>query len=247
MIIWSLLSMIGFGIVVRTLQTYQHLNLFTQKQIKWMRNIAFVTILFLNFIFQGHLLVLWVLQFVIFLSPWCLATFVQGYREKIIQEQMIPILDSLIISMRSGNSLRSAIERYTENSKPAVQMVLKEFIISLQYKKNREMMANSGKIRLFFDELQGIDELAHKQVERLRSFKRRLMTERNFRRKSSQALMQVKAQAWIMTGMYLFLLMYICYEFGFSKNATLIFFASIIFITGLFLVLRMGRRYEWKL
>ena len=247
MLIWSLLSMFGFGIVVRTLQTYEHLNLFPQKHIKWTRNIAFMSIFFLNYMFRQHPIALWVFQFVIFLSPWWLATFVQAYREKIIQNQMIPILDSLIISMRSGASLRSAVERYTDHCDPTAQLALKEFLVSLQYKKDREMMANSAKIRQFLDELQDIDDLQHKQIERLRAFKRRLMTERNFRQKSSQATIQIKAQAWIMTGMFSFLLVYISSEFGFYKNLPLIFFATVIFLAGLILVLRMGKSYVWKL
>jgi Flp pilus assembly protein TadB len=247
MLIWSLLSIIGFGIVVRTLKTYELLHLFKEKDLKWMRNLSLLSIIFLNFIFRSHIVALWIIQFVIFLSPWWLVMLVQVYREKIIHDQMLPILDSMIIFMRSGASLRSSLDRCMESGRPSVTMALKQFRLSLEYRKNRQAMSDNPKIHLFFDEIQSVDELTHRQVERLRALRRRLLIESKFRQKSRQATIQVKAQAWIMAVMYLLLLLYICHEFGFWKNSGLIFLSSVVFLVGFLLVLKMGRSYQWKI
>lgn len=247
MLIWSLLSMIGFGIALRTIKSYESLHLFSENILQRIRIVSAILILSFNFILRDHIVALWIIQFVIFLSPLWLSGIVQTIREKIIQEDMVAILDSLIIYMRSGVSLRVAIEKSSHGLKPATGLLLKEFSTSLQYRNNRNSMTENSSIRIFFDEIAEVDQIAHKQVDRLKAMKRRLLTERNFRRKSRQATVQIKTQAWIMAAMYGLLLVYVSCEFGFWKNSSIIFFSSAIFLMGLFFVLNMGRNYQWKL
>lgn len=247
MLIWSILSITGLGIAFRTFRICETHQLITQEAANRWRISVFLAITMIHFLLRNYLVALWITQFVIFLSPWWLVELLKSLRHKKLCDERIPILDFLISNMRSGHSLRTSLAEYGHHCKPMVGAALKEFITCLQFKKPWRSLVSHPQLDFFFEELSLIDGISHRQVDRLKILRQRLKTERNFRRKSSQATIQIRMQAWVMSLMYVGMLTYICLEFGFWSHSRLILMSTSLFLMGLILVLNIGRRYSWKI
>lgn len=246
MLIWSMCSVLGLWIAHRTLNDCENLRLFSEKKMMNLRLFIFLTVLVMNFLFRNHFLMLSLLSVFIFSSPFYLPKIIEFQREKQLKEQFVVIIDQIILSMKSGKSFRSAFLICLERQKKPVQYVLSEFMSALQYQKEIESMSKDRKIVFYFQELAQVDHSTHKPIDRLKALRRRLLIERNFRQKSRQALLQIRFQSWIITGMYLMVLLYVRFEFGMSGHLILILGSTFLFLIGLVCVQRMGRNYRWK-
>jgi Flp pilus assembly protein TadB len=247
MLIWSMLSIIGLWIVHRTLRTGEVLQIFSVEHAVRIRMISFLTVVGLNFLLRDVILLLSALNIVIFLSPWWVPMWIQRRRELLLKEQFVPILDQLIMSMKAGRGFRPSFQGCLERNTWHVRFVLKEFISALQYQKEITSIGRDPQIQLFFRELSQVDQSSHKPVDRLRALRRRLMMEKGFRQKSRQALLQVRFQSWIISGMYVLVLGYVQFDFGLRKHLGLVGFSSTLFLVGLITVQKMGRNYQWKI
>ncbi len=247
MLIWSALSIFGLWVVHRTLRTGEVLQIFSAEKTIQIRLFSFLTVVSLNFLLREVILLLTLLNIVIFLSPWWVPLWIQMKREQLLKQQFIPILDQLILSMKSGRGFRPAFQLCLERNSPHVRFAMTEFLSALQYQKEIKSLGDDPQIQLFFRELAQVDQSAHKPVDRMRALRRRLMMEKGFRQKSRQALLQVRFQSWIITGMYILVLGYVQMDFGIRKHLTLVLVSSLLFGLGLLVVQRMGRNYKWKI
>lgn len=247
MLIWSLLSIFGLWIAHRTLLKCEELQIFSTEQMIRLRVFIFLTVVVFNFLFRELVVLLFVLSSVIILSPWWVPKIIEHHRERLLREQFIPILDYLILSMKSGKAFRPAFKLCLERNIRPVQHTLNEFLSALQYQKETTNLSNDPKIKFFFQELALVDQSLHKPVDRLKALRRRLMIEKNFRQKSRQALLQVRFQSWIITGMFMMVLAYVQHDFGLKRHLGLVLTASGLFFLGLMIVQKMGRSYQWKI
>ena len=247
MFIWCVLSMFGLLVAHRTMSLCETLHLFSQTQLSSFRIFSFLTVVGINFLLRNNLTMLGGFNVVIFLSPWWCAHFIQRRRETLLKEQFVPILDNLILSMRAGRGFRQALQLCFEKNSSTTQVILKEFMSSLQYRKDMVGVTSDEQILLYFNELSQIDQSTHKPIERLRALRRRISMERNFRQKSRQALLQVRFQSWIISFMFLGLLIFVHHQFGLQKHGQLVLLTSGIFLIGLIWIQKAGRSYQWKL
>ncbi len=246
MLIWSLLSIFGLFVVHRTLGICEEQQLFTQKQMIKLRLISFLTVVVLNFLFKEIIFLLIGVSAAIFLSPWWVPHIIQKHRESQLKNQFIPLLDHLILSMKTGRGFRASLAMFIERNPPSVRFILQEFLSALQYQKEMNAISSDSKIQFYFRELHVVDQSGHKPVDRLRALRRRLMMEKTFRQKSRQALLQVRFQSWIISGMYFLILAYVQHDFGLRQHLQLVAVSGALFATGLIWVQRMGRSYQWK-
>jgi len=246
-VIWSLLSIFGLWCAHRTLLSLEDLQLFPGESLSKVRIVIFLMVIALNFLLREHFFLLWGIHVVIFLSPGWWPAFIQRRRELRVKRERTAILDFLIQSLCSGQGFRAAIRKYSQICAPPTAYMAKEFLSVLEYQKPLNELATEPQLILFFQELEQVDRSAHKTIDRLKALRRKLLMEKNFRQKSRQALLQVRFQSWIISGMYLFLLFYIHLEFGLARNKSLIFVSISFFTAGLLWVQKMGRTYRWKL
>lgn len=247
MLIWSSLSIFGLWIVHRTLLTTEDLQIFSSSHTNQLRVFSFLTVVMLNFLLRDLIVLLLLVNIVIFLSPWWVPSLIERHRERLLKEQFIPIIDNLILSMKSGNGFRPAFKKCLERNTKPVRYALNEFLSALQYQKEIQSLSQDPKITFFFQEIAMVDQSVHKPVDRLKALKRRLTIEKNFRQKSRQALLQVRFQAWIMTAMFLLVLAYVQQDFGIKNHLGLVGFSTFFFVTGLVIIQRMGKNYKWKI
>ncbi len=247
MLIWSALSLFGLWVVHRTLRTGEILQIFSAEKTIHIRVFSFLTVIVLNFLLREVIFLLTLVNIVIFLSPWWVPMWIQNKREQILKQQFIPILDQLILSMKSGKGFRPALQICLERNTHHIRYTLLEFVSALQYQKEIKSLGDDAQIQFFFRELALVDQSAHKPVDRMRALRRRLQMEKGFRQKSRQALLQVRFQSWIITGMYLLVLAYVQSDFGLRKHMGLVMGSALLFTVGLFVVQKMGRNYKWKI
>ncbi len=247
MLIWSALSIFGLWIVHRTLRTGESLQIFSTERAIQIRVFSFLTVVLFNFLLRDMIILLTALNIVIFLSPWWVPMGIQHKREQVLKQHFIPILDQLILSMKTGKGFRPALQICLERTSHHIRFTLLEFLSALQYQKEIKSLAHDPQIRFFFSELALVDQSAHKPIDRMKALRRRLMMEKGFRQKSRQALLQVRFQSWIMTGMYVLVLLYVQSDFGLQKLMGLVLISTTLFGTGLLVVQRMGRNYRWKI
>jgi Flp pilus assembly protein TadB len=247
MLIWSSLSLFGLLIVHRTLTECETLQIFSEQLMNRYRLFSFLTVVALNFLLRDFIFMLIALNIAIFLSPWWVPFLIQKHRESSLKKQFIPIVDGLILSMKSGKGFRPAVMTCGERSALTIQHTLKEFLSAIQYQKEIQSLSKDPKIVFFFQELMQVDQSAHKPVEKLKALRRRLVIEKNFRQKSRQALLQVRFQSWIISAMYLLVLGYVQHDFGLRTHLKLVLGSGFLFCIGLFVVQKMGRNYKWKI
>lgn len=247
MLVWSSLSLFGLWIAHRTLLTCEQLQIFSSSLMIRTRMFIFLTVVMSNFLFRDLIILLFAVNIVIFLSPWWVPPLIERHREQLLKKQFIPILDQLILTMKSGRGFRPSFQMCLERNNQAIQYTLNEFLSALQYQKETKSLSQDPKISLFFHELALIDQSAHRPVDRLKALRRRLMIEKSFQQKSRQALLQVRFQSWIISGMYLLVLAYVIHDYGIKKYLGLILVSSILFAAGLITVQKMGRGYQWKI
>jgi Flp pilus assembly protein TadB len=247
MLIWSALSIFGLWIVHRTLRIGETLQIFSVENAIHIRVFSFLTVVLFNFLLRDMIILLTTVNIVIFLSPWWVPMGIQRKREQLLKQHFIPILDQLILSMKTGKGFRSALQICLERTPHHIRFTLLEFLSALQYQKEITTLARDPQIRFFFAELALVDQSAHKPIDRMKALRRRLMMEKGFRQKSRQALLQVRFQSWIMAAMYILVLGYVQSDYGLRNLKSLVVISTTLFCLGLLVVQRMGRNYRWKI
>jgi Flp pilus assembly protein TadB len=247
MIIWPLISLIGLLFVDRTISDAETLRLFPKTATSYVRIPSFFALIVLNWLMHDHLLALWLLFIVVILTPMIAIRLIQSRREHDLKNDLIPILDNLTMAMRSGKGFRAALILCLTSREKSSQWAFQEFMSSMEYGKSMFQVSSDRQIIFFFTELALIDQVAHKQIERVKALRQRLFIEKNLRQRSRQALMQVKFQSGMISVMFAGLLAFVHFHFGIQNHQEIVFSALALFLPGLFWIHNIGKGYKWKL
>ncbi len=190
-------------------------------------------------------LAIWCYQLVMIITICCLPRWLQTHLESQLQRIVVPFLDHAILSIQSGNPLRNSVKESANSfvgwKKYELLKACSSLILS-----SEEINLQSDVLRRLFDEIGWIDRGRNKTLEQLRSLRWHYKVQEDFRRRSGQISQQTRIQAVIMTILYISLLLFNGFEFGFKEQLTLILFSVALFTTGLVLVFSIGRRLKWK-
>lgn len=247
MIIWPLISLIGLLFVDRTISDAETLRLFPKTSITGVRILSFFAVIVMNWLMHDHLLTLWLMFIAVILTPMIAVRLIRSRREQALKNEFIPILDNLTMAMRSGRGFRAALSLCLVSKVRSSQWTFQEFVSSLEYGKSMSQISKDRQIIFFFTELALIDQVAHKQIERLKALRQRLFIEKNLRQRSRQALVQVKFQSGMISLMFVGLLIFVHYQFGIHNHQQIVFTALALFLPGLFWIHNIGKGYRWKL
>jgi Flp pilus assembly protein TadB len=247
MFIWPFISIIGLMFVDRTIAEVEKLRLFPSASTSKLRILSFMVVIIMNWILKKQLLSLWMLVFVVFLTPSIAICLIRSQRELKLKSAFIPILDNIILAMRSGKGFISSLKCAVEYRGSRNLWAFQEFISSLEYSRDMAPLSGNKDILFFFKELKSIHQSGHKPIERVKALRQRLFIEKDLRLKSRQALLQVKFQSYMMALMFIGLLFFVHVQFGIQNHATLVLGAVFLFLPGLIWIKNMGRGYKWKL
>lgn len=244
MLLWGLISIFGLIIGHRSVNLAFQFQLFEKRKQDLIRLLVAFFILCINLSLRHHLQVLIISMFAVVMMPWLILLLLLNHRQGLFRPMSIEILDSVIVRMRSGYALKESF-LWAVSFKPHwIQKIYMEYLQASQFKTN---ITADKQVRWILDEIEKIQISKHKQIDRLKNLRRKLKTEENFRQKSRKALVQVKAQAIVLTVMY-FLLLIITIKFNSWKNLVApISISSALFVAGSIILLNIGKNYKWKL
>ncbi len=239
-----LICFFGYAIKIRLFSAlFDRFNLEKNIQTK-----VFAAILFFDLmiaIVVSSVLIIWcyhLLNIILFFfAPYWLETHLESQLQRIL----VPFLDHTILSIQTGIPLRNAAkesaQRFTGWKKYELLKACSSLILS-----SEQMNLQSGVLCHLFDEIRWIDQGRNKTLEQLKSLRWHYKVHEDFRRRSGQISQQTRIQAIVMTILYVCLLLFNGFEFGFADHLALILFSVALFSVGLILVFTIGRRLKWK-
>lgn|GEM_PF-3259785 len=246
-LMWILFSVFGLFTAVRTFNVCESQRIFPEKYAEPLAIFISALILALNFFLREHLLAQIFLQLGLFLTPAFLSRIIFFRREMHILKNFVSILDSVVIKMRVGASLRESLLSTASSQTVSTQFLLQEFVTLLSFDRPISELVSHPKLQKNFSELKKIDQQPHRAIERLKSLRRRLQMEKKLRQKSRKALLQARAQATILSVMYISLLIYSLWKYGWKSSGSVFAVSLMLFGVGSLWLWNLGRRFQWKI
>ncbi len=247
MFVWSLFSIIGVWIIHRTFDEFESLKVFSKKQFDFLNFLIYFLIILINFLLKKNFLILFLINILIFLAPFFIPIFIQKIRISRVKKEIIPCLDTIIMSMRSGKSFRQSIIDASGSSHIYMKLMLDEFLSSISFQKKPKTWSLDSEVNNFFGEIWTIERSTYRQVEMLLSFRRKISLINDFRQRSRQAMLQTRAQSMISAFIYGLVLIFVHFKFGLNRYPMMTFVSVLIFSAGFITTLKMGRSYKWKI
>ncbi len=166
-------------------------------------------------------------------------------REKRFKDTFSQFLDDIIIEMRAGQSFRSSLSKANEKTEPFVQQKIRKVIemirFSIPINETQEPFIGS-----ILEEFRRIDENSHNSLQRLLSFRHKLRVESDYRRRSGQAVLQIRAQAGVLIVLYFATALFVFTQLSIDKIGIEILLSFLLFFIGTAIVFMYGRGYKWK-
>lgn len=169
-----------------------------------------------------------------------------SYRERVFRREFEAWLNHLLLLMKTGMSLRAAVSQATEEAPASARIRLKE-VSDLVVFSPQSVGVSSRFVDRVVAELRRADQFPHFCLRQLEELRDRLVIETDFRRRSNQAQMQVRAQAAVLATLYLLVLVFILQTFGWRGHQELILLSVTMFAVGALWLLQVGRRFRWKI
>lgn len=240
----SILS-IGFYFVTRLQRYFSKffLNLALKRQKIFLIKLILFTALYL-FSHKNQIL-LWAFVFLIWIITGAMRKHCKLFLERRLQETALEFIDQCCLSTTGGNSLRNSLQRTFLQRNDWFSQQFKLMAQNIIF-SNKNLVEINGFMSEFRNELVRIEQSGHKINEQLKSLRRVLKIEINFRRKSRQILRNLYIQSFSLA------VLYICFIFFLSSQIDLLNYKKILilsmglFLSGFLLTFTAGRRIQWK-
>jgi Flp pilus assembly protein TadB len=187
---------------------------------------------------------LWFFFGIIFILLRFLPHFFSRYQEKLIQSQMLRLLDQLILGVQSGQSLRSSLVTMTRQESSLLRVSLENLVHAIVF-ENSSAGLKSESLKNLFEELSRIEKSQSKSADQLKSLRKNLKVLEDFRRRSGQVTLQIRMQSAISALLYAGLLFFMITQFGFYQHRGLIVASATLFFGGMVTVFVIGRKFQW--
>jgi len=160
-----------------------------------------------------------------------------------MRRQLPFIVSSLILGIGTGLSLRPALQRTAAHFGGYVGQKLRKLHDHLVLKAPLTQI--DPLLRDLQAALMSCEAEPHLTAQRLLGYRYKLVVEDKFRRKTAQALHQLRGQCYVLIVMYVITFSFVCSYFGFKEHARLMVISLVIFAGGIFLTLAQGRKITW--
>ena len=167
-------------------------------------------------------------------------------RRRRFRENYSLLVDQIVLHVRTGHSFREAIRKISDTSDAFVQQKLGEVIDHLTFPKPEVEFASDFFTREMIRSLREIDQTSYGGLRKLLALRHRLRIQNEFRRKSRAATAQIRVQALVLAILYGLVLIFTLRNEDIHSIAGELAISIPLFLIGLGLVLRTGRRYVWK-
>lgn len=243
-----LILVIGFVFIYRTIT----IILVVQKFPQAFLNLFFKSLIYFNLMMSmtTWFVPIYLIAMVILLEIFLLLNMellFNLYLKHKFEAELIIFIDEIILTMSTGRSFRDAFVSICQQNESYFIKKILEIHKSSQHNTINDIKNWQGEPKFLnlWHLFQSIEQNTHKQLEKLRAYRRQLHWEQNFRRKSMQATSQVKAQAFILSILYIALLIYVLKTTG-GNIIRWILISLILYLTGLLSLYILGKRKPWK-
>ncbi len=164
--------------------------------------------------------------------------------QQLIATHQRDLIENVILTMRSGKSFRTALgEASTDLQDGPLARLLRPWVSSLTIHKQPPSAP------LWWSEmateLLAIDQQSHQALGRLQNWRTRLKFTADFKRRVGQVKVQVRLQAFVISGIYLALLAFTLARGAWNENSFLVGASLALFFLGLGLIMQLGKRIKW--
>jgi len=247
LLITFLLSISGSLLIVKT---FHH---WIQKRIVLSRDetlfIPFTLILVSFFVFlcrKNHAALIFCLmgtELFAFFVP----LFVEIWRRRQFEQNLLMGLDSLLMSLRSGHSFSEALADICRDSRAKnAGFYFVEICRLVHSKQERAPLSPSELIQTVFLEFLTLSRTSHRVVERLKSFRHSLALQFKIQRKSKAATLQARGQSFVMVVLFSGALVHLFGQERLQELQGILIPAILLFSVGTFWVHRLGGAIKWK-
>lgn len=238
------ISSLGYALVHRFFSSMAREFAFSQQLVRYfsISNLVVISILTASSVSAPTL---WLFIGILLITLKFFPNILRFFLIKRLRSALIPFLDCVILGLQSGKSFRLSLIGAIDTHSGWVHHQLKEVVESIQMSENVTAM-KSALLKDFQRELLEIDRSQTRCVDQVKSLRRELKMQEDFRRRSGQVTQQIKMQAIIVTALYVALLSFVITQFGFQEHKNLVLMSFLIFLGGLIWIFSMGRRMKWK-
>jgi hypothetical protein len=160
-------------------------------------------------------------------------------------QNVLNLLDSLIVIISSGGSLKQALLQIQPPKNHFKHLVneIKHVILMNSNVKMANFRPDTEKIA---SELRKIDQSGFKTLEKVKNLRQQLRTKIHFRQKMSQATLQIRWQSLIVSLLYCALVCFAYFNFGWNQIQGWFLVSFLLFGAGLICNLFVERSFKWK-
>jgi Flp pilus assembly protein TadB len=167
-------------------------------------------------------------------------------RHRTFRDRFIIGLEMIILLMRSGRSFRDSLQYVINGGDEGNRRTWEELWDVVVFSQQTTSFLAVPFLQQIAMEFIKVDRQSHKSLERLRAFRRQLKMENDFRRRSGQAQTQALIQVVVMSILFVGLLSYVTWDYGFRAILKPAVFSLILFLIGLQCVWIISRRFKWS-
>jgi Flp pilus assembly protein TadB len=238
-------SLLGFMIALRIFSHLRKSNLLSKDELTKIGTIYFIAVMSAISISSRLRILLWCAIF----APQALLIIMVKVRLHVrarqFRERFRETLTVVFLKMKAGRSFRQSLDEAIGESDSLMREKLAE-IRSVVVFSQQSRGVSDPFVAEVIDEFSRVDRNPHAAIKRLSIFRSKLRIEDDFRHKSGQVLSQIRAQSFIMSGLYLAVAIFVINRFGWSANRVAIVASVCLFTTGLLVIWFGGRRLRWK-
>jgi Flp pilus assembly protein TadB len=224
-----------------------------------------------NFITKGHMTKIVSVYFFVQLAVWifvsnfylqwvfCFAPagglivffiFYLQYLETQFRYDFPDILTCVILQMKMGHGFRKSFQSVLTHAPQkyvASMLYIFENVVFSPHQSDKKMTGTSHFLSEIISEFKKVDQSAHKSIEKLENFRRRLLLLNNFRRKSGRIRGQVQLQAGILFVIYAMSFAFVAFAFSLKGLEGMLLVSFTLFTAGMLLIFYLGKDVKWKI
>jgi Flp pilus assembly protein TadB len=176
-------------------------------------------------------------------------------RQARIEKELPNWLASLIMKMRSGYSLQTALEQELRRNNAATRFHLNSIFRAVSFSPQTKSDRHVSTPHLILppmifgiaEEFRRINFLPNRQIEELQRWRDRLLVLESFRRKSKQAMSQARTQAVVLALIYFSLFVFLCIAFSWEHVRAATKVSIPLFLLGCWWIWHGGGRIKWTI
>lgn len=241
-----LISIFGLTILIRTFDRLIKVRRINQKTRRDVTGILIFAQFTLLVLLGKHPKYLWWVEISMIAAPLAAVWLIERLQIKSFEAQILNYLDNMLLEMRLGKGFAEALSSVAKREQTTSGFYLREIASGLTFNQDSANLGSKSLVFRIYGEFLSIKRAQFRAIERVKSLRAQLKREQDFRRRAAQAMLQTRAQAFVVTLLYLALFSFTWISGGGRFDIRILLGSIVLFGSGLLWILRTGRTIKWK-